>query len=275
MKCLPARWPDSAEAAAFWSRLRAARRSVLMLDYDGTLAPFRNERLDAYPYPGVGDRLAALSTHPGVRLALVSGRPARELHGMLATLPGFGGRIEIWGDHGQERLREDSSYSLREVGAVERRVMDLAKEEVSRLGFSSAIEAKPASLAVHWRALPPGDRIRLRSAVEKLYVEHGHDTGLGLLEFDGGIELRLRNGGKGHAVTQILSEEPPGIPAAYLGDDVTDEDAFRAAGRQTLSILVRVEPRESSARFWLKPPEDLLTFLDSWIQASDPKGSRP
>jgi len=55
---------------------------------------------------------------------------------------------------------------------------------------------------------------------------------------------------------------------AYLGDDLTDEDAFAAMGNRGLSILVRGEVRRSCARFWLRPPEELLHFLDEWIAAS-------
>ncbi len=54
-----------------------------MLDYDGTLAPFHVDRFAATPYPGVEDRLAILSALARVRLVLVSGRSARELHDLL------------------------------------------------------------------------------------------------------------------------------------------------------------------------------------------------
>ena len=55
---------------------------------------------------------------------------------------------------------------------------------------------------------------------------------------------------------------------AYLGDDLTDEDAFAAVGDRGFSILVRTEVRASCARFWLRPPQELLEFLDEWIAAS-------
>ena len=271
MAHMPPRWPREFD---LWSRIGASGRSVLMLDYDGTLAPFRKERLEAYPYPGVPERLARLAALESVRLVLVSGRPARELLGLLTRVPRIGERVEIWGDHGQERLRSDGSYSLRPVGEEERRLMDAVKEEVARLGLSGTVEAKPASLAIHWRGLDPQERDRINSAVRTLYRQQGERSDLRLLEFDGGIELRSKHAGKDAAVEQILAEEESGIIAAYLGDDLTDEDAFAAAGDRALSILVRIEPRESSARFWLKPPEELLEFLDSWVQAAGARSRR-
>ena len=78
MNQFPQLWTMSAEAAALELRLRAAPRSVLMLDYDGTLAPFHVDRFEATPYPGVDERLVTLSTIPQVRLVLVSGRSAGE-----------------------------------------------------------------------------------------------------------------------------------------------------------------------------------------------------
>lgn len=270
MARIPPSWPRESD---LWLRI-ASERSVLMLDYDGTLAPFRRERLEAYPYPGVPERLGALAALESLRLVLVSGRPARELLGLLACVPRIGERVEIWGDHGQERLRTDGSYSLRPVGEKERRLMESVKDEVARLGHSGAVEAKPASLAIHWRGLDSRERERINSSVRTLFQQRGEGSDLRLLEFDGGIELRSKHAGKDAAVEQILAEEEPGTIAAYLGDDLTDEDAFAAAGDRALSILVRTEPRESSARFWLKPPEELLEFLDSWVQAAGAQSGR-
>jgi trehalose-6-phosphatase len=55
---------------------------------------------------------------------------------------------------------------------------------------------------------------------------------------------------------------------AYLGDDLTDEDAFAAVGDRGLSFLVRGEARASNARYWLRPPEELLEFLDGWLASA-------
>ncbi|MEW5924967.1 MAG: hypothetical protein AB1746_13365, partial [Candidatus Zixiibacteriota bacterium] len=58
-------------------------------------------------------------------------------------------------------------------------------------------------------------------------------------------------------------------PTAYLGDDMTDEDAFSALPDSALSVLVRPEYRETKARKWIRPPEELLEFFDRWIEADD------
>jgi trehalose-phosphatase len=243
-----------------------------MLDYDGTLAPFRRERLRAYPYPGVPERLARLATTRAVRLVLVSGRPARELRNLLSYIPGFSEHVEIWGNHGQERLRGDGSYWVHELSETERKCVESVQREITRLGFFDALERKPASLAIHWRGFTSQEKKRIRLAIETVHLPEASDSNLRLVDFDGGVELRSRDAGKGDAVNQILAEEQADVPAAYLGDDLTDEEAFSASGRRVLPVLVRSEPRESAARFWLKPPEELLHFLDTWIRATGSRG---
>ncbi len=107
MTHFPPRWATSAEATILGQRLRSAPRSVLMLDYDGTLAPFHIDRFAATPYPGVEDRLATLSGLSRVRLVLVSGRSARELRDLLPT----GIKAEIWGSHGREQMKSRRGLS--------------------------------------------------------------------------------------------------------------------------------------------------------------------
>src|SRR5271170_1332592 len=144
MSHFPPPWATSAEAASLRHRLRSAPRSLLMLDYDGTLAPFHIDRFAAVPYPGVEDRLATLSALSRVRLALVSGRSARELRDLLH--PGI--KAEIWGSHGRERLRTDGTYELFELSPQQHAALEEVGREISMLGLAKTLEVKPSSLAV-------------------------------------------------------------------------------------------------------------------------------
>ena len=92
-------------------------------------------------------------------------------------------------------------------------------------------------------------------------------TPMELLEFDGGIEMRMPGRDKGDAVRTVLGEIGPEVPVAYFGDDLTDERAFLSLGALGLSVLVRPERRETAAALWLRPPEDLRDFLTRWLQA--------
>ena len=150
----------------------------------------------------------------------------------------------------------------------QRAALDQVGREMTALGFPEALEVKPASLAIHWRSVAPARQERIRCSVESVFGRLAQPDGLHLLPFDGGLELRSTDRTKGTAVAQILAQEPAAVPVAYLGDDLTDEDAFAAVGNRGFSILVRSEVRASCARFWLRPPEELLEFLDAWIASS-------
>jgi trehalose-phosphatase len=141
--------------------------------------------------------------------------------------------------------------------------------EMSALGLSETLEVKPTSLAIHWRSFKPAMQEGIRSVVQSIFARIDQRIAqpgeLHLLPFDGGLELRSTDRTKGTAVAEILSQERDDAPIAYLGDDLTDEDAFFAVGNKGYSLLVRSEVRASFARFWLRPPEELLEFLDAWI----------
>ncbi|MEE8577700.1 MAG: trehalose-phosphatase, partial [candidate division Zixibacteria bacterium] len=70
---------------------------------------------------------------------------------------------------------------------------------------------------------------------------------------------------KGSAVKTLLAEHDPEVRAAYLGDDTTDEDAFRAISDRGLAVLVRNKARTTDAHIRLAPPRELLEFLDCWL----------
>jgi trehalose-phosphatase len=263
MHQLPPAWSTSEEATGLVGRLRTAPQSLLLLDYDGTLAPFHIDRFKAFPYPGVEDRLASLSLQR-VRLILVSGRSARELRGLLRADI----EAEIWGSHGREWLGRDGSYELFGLNPRQQLAMDRFHREIAALGLGQTLEVKPSSIAVHWRSVDPGTQGRIQASVESAFAGLGKTDALQLLPFDGGLELRSIDRTKGTAVAGILREQPAETPTAYLGDDLTDEDAFVAVEGRGYSILVKSEPRASAACFWIQPPDGLLAFLDQWIAGS-------
>jgi trehalose-6-phosphatase len=61
-----------------------------------------------------------------------------------------------------------------------------------------------------------------------------------------------------------MSEAGPGSAIAYLGDDMTDEDAFAVMKPRGIGVLVRPEFRETAADIWIRPPRELLAFLGHW-----------
>ncbi len=241
----------------FFSRVREAGRRVLLLDYDGTLAPFAADRDRAEPYPGVREALAALAADGRTRLAIVSGRPLDDLAGMVG-LP-----LELWGSHGLEHLMPGGAYEAAPVpGGVKRLVAESAGW-IRQRGWGALLETKPFGLALHARA-EPGAFAAAGPEVLARWSGPARDEGLEIRTFDAGVEFRPSGRGKGLVVKRVFAEEAEDLPVAYLGDDETDEDAFGAIRGRGLGALVRVEHRETGADAWLRPPDELLEFLERW-----------
>ena len=246
----------------FFAKLDGCDCGTLVLDYDGTLAPFAKDRLGAFPYPGVSQALFRIMKTGLTRVVIVSGRPAPELIPLLGIYP----PPEVWGLHGLERVLPDGHCSTSPIADSDLQILAEASAWLAYQGLRHLAEFKTGSIAVHWRGLSPRDAADIAEQVRKGWERLAANSRMTLLDFDGGIEIRLSGLNKGHAVLTILEELDPGIPLAYLGDDRTDEDAFAALQEspQALTVLVRPEWRETKAQTWIKPPQELLEFLNCW-----------
>ena len=251
----------------FFRALAAASASVLMLDYDGTLAPFRAERMKAVPYAGVVERLAAIQCIPGSGFVVISGRPAAEVARLMQPLKGF----VIYGAHGLEVMEADGQLEQPALDERDARAIRTARGKLEDLGMTAAMEEKTGGLALHWREQEPHAGEQMRALALRQWTPLLAGTSLRILPFDGGLELRVTRPDKGDAVRAILAGLPATGRAAYLGDDMTDEDAFRALDSSGAGVLVRDQPRATAASLWLRPPEELLNFLDGWIEATTAK----
>lgn len=246
----------------FLDELSRSAQSVLALDYDGTLAPFRIDRFQAFPYPGIREKIRALVASGRTRVVLISGRRAEEVRDLLGITPA----PEIWGQHGGQRLHPDGRSEMVAMKASDRATLEEAKAWLRVEGLEHLAEPKPQGVAVHWRGLSAKNAAAMAARVQQAFAPLAGRAGMSLLEFDGGLELRPTEPNKGTAIAAVRRELPDGTPLAFLGDDTTDEDAFRELrGTGALTALVRREWRETSAEAWLRPPEELLEFLDAWL----------
>jgi len=266
----------------FAPRLQAARTRVLFLDYDGTLAPFREDWRHAQPYPGVRAALERILRAGQTRVVIATGRTVDSVRPLL----GLAIAPEIWGVHGWERQHPDGRREDFDPGPLVREGIRRALEpsrEPWGAQWPGQWEAKPTSVAFHFRGLPEAEHGEFSARVEPLWRTIAAQHGMHLHAFDFGMELRIPGRTKGTVVETVLAEagsaesesraagagaQAPGTAAVFLGDDTTDEDAFRAlAARRdpgTLGVLVRQAWRPTAAQAWLRPPQDLLDLLERW-----------
>lgn len=249
------------ERAGAWREAwRRTGRLVLLLDFDGTLAPIvERPELAAMPEAtrAALDRLLAM---PGVDAAVVSGRgmaDARE----RAGIPG----IAYAGNHGME-IEGPGMHRIHPEARAARPALDEvvaavapALEEVP----GAFLEDKGLTLSVHYRQVADeAGAERVRGIVGA--AVRGR-PGLRLTEGKKVLEVRPRvEWDKGRAVLFLLDQfrPPAGAPVLYLGDDTTDEDAFRAlAGTGEGILIAESPPPDTVATAWLRTPGEVGDFF--------------
>ncbi len=224
----------------------AGRRPLLVAsDYDGVLARLRDDPSTAEPEPGVGEVLGRLARTDGVTVALVSGRGVADLQ----TTSGLSGPFRWVGSHGAEfdgPLTDE--LAARRDALVERLTPVVAGTAGARL------EVKPASVAVHVRLVQ--DRVAAVALLAK--AESLADPSLTLKPGKDVLEMAMTDADKGTALGR-LRDELGGAAAMYLGDDVTDEDGFRALGPDGVTVKIGEGP--TAARFRVPDPGGALAVL--------------
>ena len=255
----------------FSRRWQAARRRAILIDYDGTLAPFAADRRQAEPYPGMRSALVELALAPNpTAIWIVSGRGVSD----LARLARLEHVADLWGSHGLERQTRQGCWA----GPAPERDASSFLDEVSaalcREGAGALLERKLYGLAIHGRGADPGAlRHGERNARAPLRSGGRGPSASSSCPSTEGSSSGRRRSTKDMVVDRAFAELGTDAAIAYLGDDRTDEDAFEALRGRGLPVLVRPEPRPTRAAAWLQPPGEVLAFLGEWNAACSPSSS--
>ena len=120
----------------FFDELGRAEQCALLLDYDGTLAPFQVDRSKAVPYPGIRQALERIITLQNTYVVVITGRGINDILPLLelSQLP------EIWGSHGWERLTPEGTYEIAPLDGRAKAGLDRALQEVQNIGLSDRCE---------------------------------------------------------------------------------------------------------------------------------------
>ena len=212
------------------------RRPLLVAsDYDGVLAPLRDDPSAAGFETGAADALVRLSQVDGVTVALVSGRGVADLQ----ATSGLSGDFRWVGSHGAEF----DGPLVGELADRRDRLAERLAPLVARLE-GAWLETKPASVAVHVR--PVHDRAAAAALLEE--ARAAADSSLTLKPGKDVLEIAVTDAHKGAALGR-LAEELGVAGSIYLGDDVTDEDGFRAlAGPHDVTVKIGEGPTEARHR---------------------------
>jgi trehalose 6-phosphate phosphatase len=225
----------------------AARRPLLVAsDYDGVLSELVDDPSAAVPAPGVAEALARLAAADGVVVALVSGRGVADLQ----RTSGLTGPYRWVGSHGAE-------FDGPLTGELADRRDDLARTLAPVVAevAGARLEVKPASVAVHVRSVADAeagvallDRVRT-TADPSVTQKPGKAV----------LELAVTDADKGSALRRLRGEL--GAAAAiYLGDDVTDEDGFRAL--EPGDVGIKVGDGDTAAAHRVADPAAVVAVLE-------------
>ncbi|MEV4603658.1 trehalose-phosphatase [Amycolatopsis sp. NPDC049253] len=246
----------------------AGRRPAVFLDYDGVLAPIVDHPEDALISERMRETVRALAMRCPV--CVVSGRDRLDVQRLMGiddlVVAGSHG-FDIWSPAAGE-IHHDAASGFEDVIGE---VTDRLRTETGSIP-GVVIEPKKASVAVHYRLVDPDGRQRITVVVETLLAEHPDrlkmTPGKMVYELQPKIDWH-----KGKAVLHLLRAlhlDSPDVVPIYLGDDITDEDAFRAlADRGGAGIFVgtaddpEVGDRTTSADFILSSPEEVAQLLST------------
>ena len=265
--------PNALESYSQLGGVVNGRRPMVCLDFDGTLSEIVSDPDSAILVDGAAEALEKLATQCPV--AILSGRDLADIRQRVG-LPG------IWyaGSHGFELIGPDGSHHHNDAAAAAVPVLEGASRELL-IDLSEIpgvlVESKRYAVAVHYRNVAP-DRVReIVAATRRCGQRHG-------LRVTGGrkvVELRPDiDWDKGTALAWIrdrISGTGRALPI-YIGDDLTDEDAFDAIRLNGVGIFVRHDEdggRPTAATFTLNNPIEVREFLrrgGAWMahRSTDP-----
>jgi trehalose 6-phosphate phosphatase len=259
---MPTKFADNAAVATdlLPAPPRADLASIaLFLDVDGTMLDLAVRPDAVIVDPTLRETLSTLHARLGGALAIVSGRPIREIDALLAL-----DDVAAAGLHGAE-LRSKGHATLAQpvpdprLDPVRARAVEIAAALPGVL-----VEDKGGAIALHYRTAPDAEDATRLAALDLLTLA-GADYEL--IHGKAVVELKPRHADKGTALATLMQIAPfAGRTPWMLGDDLTDEDAFAEANRER-GVSVIVGPRRPTlARHALAGPAAARAWL-AWLAA--------
>lgn len=250
---------------SFSSDINAAAHILLLADYDGTITPIVSRPEEAILSPEVREKIHALAEIPAFSVGIISGRPLTEIKAMV----GIAG-IYYAGNHGMEIEGPDLKLIIPEAEAARAEIKDLTKQFSAKLAniAGAIVEDKGLTLSIHYRLVKENEVNAVAEIFHQITSPLLREARIKVTSGKKVWEIRPPiDWHKGKAVETITKEarkvlKRERLLIIYLGDDTTDEDAFRVIHRpQGWSIFVGQENPSSNADYFLNSTSEVLTFL--------------
>ncbi|MFH0913444.1 MAG: trehalose-phosphatase [Candidatus Omnitrophota bacterium] len=236
---------------------------LLFLDYDGTLSPIVNTPDEAVIPRQIQSLLDRLSGDPRCKIAVISGRSLKDIKNKVGLK-----NIIYSGNHGME-IESPKIKFTSPVSPGYKTILEKIKEDLSaRLSVikGALVEDKGLGLSVHYRQVDKESVALLKTLFHEAVIIHLVRNRIRVESGKMVMEVRPPvKWDKGRVVMWLLARQRFSLKGGkifpvYLGDDVTDEDAFRVLKNRGLTVLVG-NPRPSHAQYYLKDTDEVAGFL--------------
>lgn len=253
-----------------FGRLDEKSPPAVFLDYDGTLTPIVEDPAEARLSGKARQVIKHLTRHYSV--AIISGRDLDDVRNMVGI-----DNIAYAGSHGFDIAGPGGSFRNQERGKEFLPALDRAEKELRRVLEDiegTYIERKRFAIAVHYRQVNDADLSKLEERFDRVA---SHSPKLQKTAGKKIWELRPDvDWDKGKALLALMEElyaDSSKIMPLYIGDDITDEDAFRDIRDHGISIVVGKSRRKTLAHYKLRNTEEVREFLESLAALAEKKVS--
>jgi trehalose 6-phosphate phosphatase len=248
-------------------RQAQGKQLAVFLDYDGTLTPIVARPEEAVLDRRIRQTLRELAKYCTV--AVISGRDLQDVQNLVgldgifyAGSHGF----EISGPKGRHLEHQWGKQFLPALDRAEKSLRDRLEQKIQGV----QVERKKFAIAVHYRRAAEGKVREVEGVVDQVQEESGQlrqTSGKKIFELQPDIDWD-----KGRALLWLLEQlgmAGPEVLPFYLGDDVTDEDAFKVLKGRGIGIAVQEKPSPTAARYRLRSPDEVEKFLKALIAYSE------
>lgn len=248
--------------------LLADKSIFLFLDYDGTLTPIKTKPKYAHLTNRTKNILSTLSKTTRCKLVIISGRSLKDITRMVGLK-----NVIYCGNHGLEirgpKIRFSSPVSRKHKSTIQKINHQLHSYLSPIKGV--LIENKRLSLSIHYRLVSPENRLLIKNIIGRITAPYLSRNEINIRAGKMVLEIRPPvNWDKGKAVLWLLHNMPfsknTSVLPAYIGDDSTDEDAFKILKKSGLTVFVG-RPKKTNAQYYVKDTSEVLNFLRLIIES--------
>jgi trehalose 6-phosphate synthase/phosphatase len=250
---------DTNDFDALTKDYHAATKRCILLDYDGTLAPFTKIPSEATPDKRLINFLKDLTSDEKNEVTIISGRDSNTLDKWLGSLP-----LNFVSEHGVYIKYRGGDWEAQTTASSEwkNQIRPMLQAYVKRC-VGSLMEEKTNSLSWHYRNTHPGlGFTRSRELLNNL-LQLTANTPVQVIDGNKVIEVRLTGLNKGMTANKLLNHFKPDFTLC-LGDDTTDEDMFKAL--EDKAYTIRIGNTATAANYNILSQTEVLPLLEKLIQ---------